>query len=119
MLIKETLGCGYIKPNHKNRLNDNSEVLVVRNRNDLLTKVIPFFKANPIISSKQKDFETFAEIVYSMEKGDHLIRKSLINLIKKAFATNGGGKYRKWNIEIITASLESSETICQNPATAG
>ena len=58
VLIKEILGCGYIKPNDKNNPNDNSEVLVVRDRKDLTTKVIPFFEQYPIISSKQEDFKS-------------------------------------------------------------
>ncbi len=115
VLIKEILGCGYIKPNDKNNPNDNSEVLVVRDRKDLITKVIPFFERYPIISSKQEDFKKFAQIIYSMERGEHLQRDSLIKLIEKAFSMNGKGKYRRWNLKDITASLESSETIRQTP----
>ena len=53
-------GSGYIKPNGKK---DRALVYVVRRRRDLLQHVIPFFERSPLVSSKQQDFETFAEIV--------------------------------------------------------
>jgi len=70
-LIKTRLGCGRIRENHR-RSTDHSLVFVVRNRNDLLTRVIPFFETQPLLSSKQGDFLTFARIVRAMAKGDHL-----------------------------------------------
>jgi len=66
-LIRLRLGCGYIKPNHAKDLSDRSHVFVVRNRDDLLCKVIPFFKTNQLYSPKQRDFEKFAYIVICNE----------------------------------------------------
>src|SRR2546428_1351218 len=57
-LIRRRLGCGRIHENHRGS-RDASLVFVVRNRNDLLTKVIPFFEAQPLLSSKQKDLLAF------------------------------------------------------------
>jgi hypothetical protein len=65
-LIRERLGCGYIKPNSKR---DRAVVLVVRDRSDLLQRVIPFFERCPLLSSKQADFLKFAEIVRQMARG--------------------------------------------------
>src|SRR3990167_2652208 len=42
-MIKQRLDCGYLKPNHRKNLRDTSYVYVVRNRQDLLQKVIQFF----------------------------------------------------------------------------
>ena len=61
-LIQKRLGCGYIKRNGRK---DQVMVFVVRKREDLIDKVLPFFEHNPLISSKRKDFETFARIVRS------------------------------------------------------
>ena len=61
--IRRRLDCGYVKRNGRN---DRVMVFVVRRRLDLLTKVIPFFERNPLISSKQHDFETFAKVVRAM-----------------------------------------------------
>src|SRR5487761_1888408 len=67
-LIKKRWDCGYIKRNGRK---DRVMVFVVRRREDLLTKVIPFFERNPLISSKQREFETFATVVKAIAAGDH------------------------------------------------
>lgn len=109
-LIKNVLKCGYIKDNFRGK--DNNLVLVVRNRNDLLKKVIPFFRKHPMLSEKQKDFETFAHIVESMGQGKHLIYEDFVDLLSKALLMNGGGKYRKLKLQEVINNLESSETTC-------
>lgn len=111
--IQHLLDCGYIKDNHRTSETDKSQVLVVRDRHDLLTKVIPFFQRYPLLSSKQTDFEKFAEIVNAMNNQSHLKKSGLKQLIAKAFSMNGGGKYRKLDKDKILANLESSETIRQ------
>ena len=45
-LIRNRLGCGYIKPNSKR---DQALVLVVRERTALLERVIPFFERSPLL----------------------------------------------------------------------
>lgn len=79
-LILKLLGCGYVKDNHPGNKKDQSMVLVVRNRKDLLTRVIPFFEKYPILSSKAKDFAKFAFVVRQMEKSVHLTSKGLSGL---------------------------------------
>lgn len=111
--IQQLLGCGYIKDNHRTSLTDKSQVLVVRNREDLLTKIIPFFQRYPLLSSKQADFKKFAEIVTAMQTNHHLTKSGLKQIIVKAFSMNGGGKYRKLDKDKIITNLESSETIRQ------
>ena len=93
-LIAHRLGCGYIRQNHRNSA-DRCLVLVVRERNALLTKVIPFFEAQPLISAKQRDFESFAEIVKAMASGQHLSAEGFDRLRRKALKMNGGGRYRR------------------------
>lgn len=110
-IIKETLGCGYIKQNHPGNTRDKANVLVVRNREDLLTKVIPFFETYQIISAKADEFRKFASIVRAMTEGKHLQREGLIELLGIAFSMNGNGKYRRLSYREIVSNLESSETI--------
>lgn len=107
-LIKSSLNCGYIKDNFRGK--DNNLVLVVRNRVDLLTKIIPFFRKYPMLSGKQNDFEVFASIVEAMNNGKHLIYKDFVKLISKALLMNGAGKYRKLKLQDVINDLESSET---------
>src|SRR3954451_10534606 len=64
-LIRERLAGGYIRENHRGS-RDTTLVYVVRRRDDLLTKVIPFFERNPLVSSKQQEFLVFARIVRAM-----------------------------------------------------
>ena len=108
--IKDVLGCGYIKPNHRNS-NDKTYVLVVRNQRDLLSRVIPFFERYPFRSPKQKDFEKFAKVVRMIEKGKHLHKNGLVEITKIAFSMYGNGKYRKTSINRILLSLDPSETV--------
>ena len=41
---------------------DTSLVFVVRKRIDLLERVIPFFEAQPLLSSKQVDFSSLPKL---------------------------------------------------------
>ena len=110
-LIRERLGCGYIRENHRGS-RDTTLVFVVRRRDDLLTKVIPFFEREPLMSSKQKEFSVFAQIVRAMHVGEHLTDAGFTHLKQLALTMNGGGKYRKVH------RPESSETIRRTPVSS-
>ena len=118
-LIKKVLKCGYIKENHPGNSNDQTQVLVVRNREDLLKKVIPFIETYPIISAKADEFQRFAQIVRAMSKGMHLQRDGFIELLDIAFSMNGNGRYRRLSKREIVSNLESSETIRRTRSMAG
>ena len=108
-LIAKRLNCGRIRQNHRGSA-DKSLVYVVRNRNDLITKVIPFFESQPLLSSKQDDFRVFASIVRAMARGEHLQEQGFERLRQQALRMNGGGRYRR-----VHKHPESSETICRTP----
>jgi hypothetical protein len=105
-LIRERLGCGNIRENHRGS-RDTTLVLVVRRREDLIDKVIPFFEREPLISGKRAEFATFARIVQAMQAGEHLSAEGFARLKALALAMNGGGRYRRVH------RPESSETICR------
>ena len=92
--IKDFFDCGAIYLN-KRYDNHHEHLLkyVVRNRADLLTKVIPFFEKNPLQSAKKKDFCIFARIIRMMKKKKHLEEKGLekIQLMVRRMNTR---KYR-------------------------
>jgi hypothetical protein len=96
-LIQCRLGCGRIRDNHRGT-RDASLVLVVRRRTDLVHRVIPFFEAQPLVSSKQQDFLAFARIVRRMEEGMHLTAKGFDKLRSEALSMNGGGRYRRVHV---------------------
>ncbi len=68
---------------------------VVRNRNDLLTKVIPFFERHPLLSTKQEEFVTFTAIVQALARGEHLEQEGFRSIRQLAISMNGGGRYRR------------------------
>ena len=109
-LIRERLGCGYIKPNSRH---DRALVFVVRNRQDLLERVIPFFEHNPMLSSKQEDFEKFSRIVREQALGNHRNAVGFRRLLELALSMNGAGRFRKVRWTELVDSPESSETARQ------
>ena len=87
--LHEFFGVGQVIIN--NRYDNHKEHLyryVVRKRKDLLEVVIPFFRQNPMHSSKQKDFEKFAQCVELIESGHHLIPSGLIEIVEIAQTMN-------------------------------
>ena len=92
-LIEERMACGSIRENHRHS-DDNTMVFVVRRRVDLITKVIPFFEMNPLLSCKHEEFVTFADIVRRMALGEHLHYEGFERLAARALGMHGGGRYR-------------------------
>ena len=76
--IETFFGCGKIYLN-KRYDNHHEHLLkyVVRNRQDLLMNIIPFFEKNLLRSAKEKDFRIFAKIIRMMNKGEHLKERGL------------------------------------------
>ena len=109
--IKKYFGCGYLKENHAARTNDDTYVYVVRDRQDLLNKIIPFFSRYPLRSIKQKSFELFAQIVQMIALGKHRTIPGLKKIINLAYNMNAKGKYRTRSKEELLSGLKSSETI--------
>ena len=110
-LIQRRLGCGRIQENHRGS-RDTCLVYVVRNRDDLLHRVIPFFETQPLLSSKQDEFLVFARIVRAMAAGTHLTEEGFRSLQELAVSMNGGGRYRRVHRP---RQPESSEAICRTP----
>ena len=117
-LICQTLGCGYLKPNHRNS-RDRTHVLVVRDRADLVTKVVPFFREYALRTTKRADFERFAQIVHMMEAGKHRDLDGLRQILRMAFTMNQEGARRRLSVADILARLEPSETVRRNLTPSG
>jgi hypothetical protein len=65
--------CGGFRPDRS----DNTLKYEVRNLASLLSKAIPHFEQYPLMSSKRRDFETFATICRLLEGRKHLGRDGL------------------------------------------
>lgn len=88
-------GCGYVKANHARSQKDTTYVYVVRNREDLLNNVIPFFQRNELQTERRKDFKFFAQIVQMMGDDKHRDKSGLRKILDLAYQMNQGGAYRK------------------------
>ena len=93
-LFQQTLGCGTIRPDRS----DKTFKFEIRGLNDLIEKVIPFFKRFPLKSSKNRDFELFAQVCLLMNKGEQRKSSGLRRLIRLAVQMNTSGK-RKYQAQ--------------------
>lgn len=109
--IKNYFNCGYIKENHAKNANDTTYVYVVRNRNDLIKKIIPFFEQYALISRKNETFRIFKKIVEEMREGIHKNKNGIRKLIHLAYQMNEKGKNRRIPLKKILDFLEPSETV--------
>lgn len=109
-LLQAFLGCGRIRPNGAKGGKDKTLVFVVRNRKDLLERVIPFLEKHPLLSVKAKEFATFASIVRAMDAGEHLTQEGLERICRQAVKMNGGGRYRKtdWLSRILRGHMPNT-----------
>jgi LAGLIDADG endonuclease len=87
--LRDFFGVGQVLINK--RYDNHREHLhryVVRSRNDLLEKIIPFFRRYPMRSSKQVNFEKFASCVELIEANRHLSPHGLIEIAQIAETMN-------------------------------
>jgi hypothetical protein len=105
-LIQERWGCGFIRPDRS----DKTLKFEVRNVGDLVAKVLPHFKAYPLVSSKQGDFVRFERICELANGGGHLELEGLEEIVQVAMEMNPSGK-RKYIGSEILSSLRSGERI--------
>ena len=111
--LQQFFKCGNIRMNHRGRISDQTYVFVVRNREDLLTKIIPFFQKHQLRTTKRKDFETFAQVVQMMSQGKHQEKTGAQEIISLAYRMNAFGKRRTTKQKDLITIVKSSETICE------
>ena len=104
--IQEKWGCGFIRPDRS----DKTLKFEIRNVSDLVAKVLPHFRAYPLLSSKKTDFERFARICELVVDAKHLEREGLEEIVRLAMEMNPSGKRRYIGSEILN-SLRSGERI--------
>ena len=96
LLMQQHFRCGSIRPDRS----DKTLKYEVRCLDDLVERIIPFFEANPLISSKQRDFERFANVCRLVRERAHRTQPGLREIAGLAMAMNASGK-RKFAIEAI------------------
>lgn len=84
--FRKRLGCGYIKPNSKSDITDNSLAFVVRDLKSLRDKVIPFFDGKLFI--KKKTFDKFKEVIEIVDQKNHLNKEGMKTILDIAYSMN-------------------------------
>ena len=104
-MFHDYFGCGNIFVN-KRRDNHNEHLcrFCIRSIKELHERIIPFFKKNPLLTAKWKDFQKFAEIIEMMISHKHLSNTGMQVIAKKI---------EQMNRKKLSRFLESSETIRQ------
>lgn len=69
-------------------LKNDFVIYQVRSINDILKVIIPHFDKYPCITQKQSDFFIWKKIIELMNKGEHLNKDSLINIISLKASLN-------------------------------
>jgi hypothetical protein len=88
-LLMDFFGVGQVVANR--RYDNHREHLyryVVRRRKDLIDTIIPFFRANPMLTTKQQNFEKFALCVELIDAGHHLSHEGLADIVEIAQTMN-------------------------------
>ncbi len=85
----EFFGCGKV---YRNRRHDNHREDILRycvqRFDDLRTTIVPFFRDNPLQTSKRQNFEKFASIIELMESRRHLTVPGIIEIAEIAQTMN-------------------------------
>jgi hypothetical protein len=105
-VIQERWGCGFIRPDRS----DKTLKFEVRNVRDLVAKVLPHFRAYPLVSSKRADFERFERICKLVGSDRHLELEGFEEIVRLAMEMNPSGKRKYFGSEILD-SLRSGERI--------
>jgi hypothetical protein len=116
-LFKRHLKCGTLRSRP-----DGVWYFEVNNFEALRTHVIPFFQRFRFLSAKKKrDFAKFVKMAALVEKGAHLRREGVEEILHIRRDMNDGGKRRYSDAEILSkyGHGESSETIRQTPGDGG
>src|SRR5947209_3329789 len=105
-LIQDYFGCGSIRPDRS----DRTLKWETRRLEDILGRVIPHFRAYPLLSGKRLDFDRFAAICTLMADGAHRDRGGLVRIVELARMMNPSGR-RRYDAEAILAKLRQGEGI--------
>jgi hypothetical protein len=99
--IMEYFGCGTLRPDRS----DRTLKWEVRSIPILWERIVPHFRAYPLLSGKQRDFDRFAAVCELMTRSDHLHADGLRRIVRLAAGMNPSGK-RGYPPQMILASLD-------------
>jgi len=95
-MLLATFGCGSIRPDRS----DRTLKYEVRSVPMLIHRIIPHFEAYPLLSSKAREFEAFAEICRLMFRKEHLTVEGFMRVVELSGNLNASSKKRYPRSEI-------------------
>lgn len=100
--LHKRLGCGYLKPNHPGDISDRTWILIIKDKNDLREKVIPFFDNHPLQTTKRHDYEIFRYVVQAIYEKRHLTKAGFRDIVERVFSNKRDTRkrYSKENLLI-------------------
>ena len=101
-IIRDRWECGHIRPDRS----DRTLKFEVRRISDLVDKVLPHFRAHPVLSSKKQDVMLFEEVCRLIHRGRHRTTEGFEQIVGLAIEMNSSGK-RKYSGSEILNSLTS------------
>ncbi len=96
--IRDFFDCGSIRFSKK----DQNYKYEVRSITDLVKKVVPHFKKFPLKTSKQKDFEIFAQVCGLVLQSKHLNKAYLRKIIEWSYQMNKAGKRKHLKAKLLS-----------------
>ena len=97
--MRNFFGCGHIRYSKR----DGTYKYEVRNIDDLVNKIIPFYEKHSLETLKKDDFNLFAEICRSMKQGSHLNEEGMKKIIEKGYSMNPSGQRKRFIEELMNA----------------
>ena len=105
-VIQKRWQCGFIRPDRS----DKTIKYEVRNVRHLAERVLPHFRAHPLMSSKQADVERLDRVCRLVLERRHLDLEGFEQIVRTAIEMNPSGK-RKYSGSDILRSLRPGERI--------
>lgn len=96
-LMQELFQCGHMRRDYS----DKTLKYEVRKLTDLCDTIIPHFRAYPLLSGKQTDFEHFAQVCELMKVGKQHTKTGMQQILRHAFQMNPSGKRKYTQGELL------------------
>src|SRR6185312_3449013 len=107
-VIQEKWKCGSIRPDRS----DKTLKFEVRKLGSLVAKVLPHFRAYPLMSSKQADFDRFARVCELVSVDRHLELQGFEQIVRLAMEMNPSGKRKYFGGEILNSLRPGERIVC-------
>lgn len=102
--IQAFFGCGFVRKDRK------TSKYEVRDLQELLLKIIPFFEKNKLRTQKRQYFETFCEICHLLKNKTHLEHSGVVKLIDLAYSMNNSGQNRRKTKDQLLFEIQNKPT---------